>query len=223
MKKVMILLLLVLGGCSSHVQKPEACPDEINEWADLLMYHDIEYIGLGKGGGKRQKGEKLGEVTFQLADQACANHQIKNGDAAFLPEGTEIFESVDYRPDFRLIAGGRLFQVHRNEAAETIKELYDIEGKVTKLSRESGNDGSHMYDYSDEDTKAFIEDFLSLAYVGFDGIYADIKFRNPVFLRIHLEDGSSFRLSYWLDANAINPGAYATDRMKSIIAEGGRG
>ncbi|MET3503975.1 hypothetical protein [Halalkalibacter oceani] len=221
MKKGMILLLLVVGGCSSQVQKLETCPNEINEWADVLMYNDIEYIGLGKEGGQRQKGEKLGEVSFQLADQACADHQIENGDAAFLPEGTEIFESVGYRPDFRLIAGGRLFQVHRNEAAETIKELYDIEGKVTKLSRESGNDGSQMYDYSEEETIAFIEDFLSLAYVGFDGIYSDIAYSNPVFLRLHLEDGSSFRISYWLDANAVNPGAYATDRMKSIIIEGG--
>ena len=62
-----------------------------------------------------------------------------------------------------------------------------------------------------------MEEFLSLEYVGFDSIYDKIKHSNSTLLRIHLNDGTSFRISYWFEENIINPGAFGTEEMKKIM------
>ncbi len=36
-------------------------------------------------------------------------------------------------------------------------------------------------------------------------------------MRIHLKDGSSFGIGYWLDENVLNVGAVGTERMKGIV------
>jgi hypothetical protein len=154
-----------------------------------------------------------------LADNACSNHKLRNGDAAFLPIGTEIYELAGYNTDFRVMANEKIYQVNENKNAETISDLYDIEGKVEKISLESTYDGSHISDFNPKQTEGFIEDFLSLEYVGFDKIYKEIKNDSNTFLRIHLNDGSSFRVSYWLEANALNPGSFGTEKMKGIVLE----
>ncbi|MBU9722802.1 MULTISPECIES: hypothetical protein [Bacillaceae] len=213
----MILVLSFLTACSMIGR---SCPDGEIEWVDTLMLNDVNYTGEDEGFSNvdnLKEGSKIGEVEFMLADNACSNHRLRNGDAAFLPVGTEVFEIVGYDPTFRVFANGRLYQVRENENADTIRDLYDIEGRVQKLSLESTYDGRQLLDFTQDEMDAFIEDFLTLDYVGFHQIYERISTSNSTFLRIHLDDGTSFRISYWLDENALNPGAYGTERMKTII------
>ncbi|MFB4162831.1 hypothetical protein ACE1TI_03090 [Alteribacillus sp. JSM 102045] len=79
----------------------------------------------------------MGEVEYQMADNACSNHKMSNGDAAFLPVGIKIYKMKGYDPDFRVIAEDKVYQVEENPEARTIADLYDIEGKVDKISMES--------------------------------------------------------------------------------------
>ncbi|AQQ52598.1 hypothetical protein B0X71_05470 [Planococcus lenghuensis] len=44
--------------------------------------------------------------------------------------------------------------------------MYDIEGKVSKMSLASPFDGSHVTDFAPEETAVFLEQFLALEYVG---------------------------------------------------------
>ncbi|MDW0110529.1 hypothetical protein [Sporosarcina aquimarina] len=218
---MVLLLLFVCSGCSVW-NAVRGCPDGEIEWIDSLKLNDISYTGDFNGVSTEssfEKGDKVGEVKYMMADHACSNHKARNGDAAFLPVGTEVYKAAGYRTDFRVIAEDRVFQVRENKAAGTIGELYDIEGKVTGISLESEVDNSQIAEVTGEQTKSFIEEYLSLDYVGYDKVMDDVEGNNRVFLRIHLQDGSSFLESYWLDKNVIITGAYGTDRMKSIIEE----
>lgn len=219
---IMVLLLLVVcSGCSAW-NAVRGCPDGEIEWIDSLKLNGISYTGDFNdvsSGSPLEKGDKVGEVKYMMADHACSNHKARNGDAAFLPIGTEVYEAVGYQSDFRVIAEDRVFQVRENKAADTIGDLYDIEGKVTGITIESEIDNSFIAELTEEQTKSFVEDYLSLNYIGYEKAMDDVEGNNRVFLRIHLQDGSSFLDSCWLDKNVITTGAYGTDRMKMIIEE----
>ncbi|MDO3408268.1 hypothetical protein QWJ34_00655 [Saccharibacillus sp. CPCC 101409] len=194
----------------------------ILEWIDVLMLNDMTYTSLDNPDTEVPEewiGEPIGKTEYNLSESACTDHVTQNGDAAYLPVGTKVYALKGYDPDFRVLADGRIYQVHDNPRAETIGDLYDIEGKVLKLSRESGNDGSPMWDFSPEDTEAFISDMLPLKYVGSDEIYKNNPPEYRIFLRIHLEDGTSLRISYGPKNNTLNPGAYGTERMGEIAVK----
>ncbi|MGD7018518.1 hypothetical protein ACQCVC_20820, partial [Bacillus altitudinis] len=90
---------------------------------------------------------------------------------AFLPVGTEIYEIAGYRSDFRVLAGNQVYQVSENNKAKILSDLLDIKGKVAKMSLESDYDGSHISDFTEQETTEFIGDFLSLEYVGFNKVF----------------------------------------------------
>ncbi|PLR73161.1 hypothetical protein [Bacillus sp. UMB0728] len=218
---ISIIVIFILAACSNIGSIESDCPpNAVIEWVDVLMVNGIKYEGGDEGlseGEAPEKGKKIGEVTYTLADNACLGHKLKNGDAAFLPVGTEIYEIAGYRSDFRVLAGNQVYQVSENNKAKILSDLLDIKGKVAKMSLESDYDGSHISDFTEKETTEFIGDFLSLEYVGFNKVFKKIKGDRRVFLRIHLKDGSSFGIGYWLDENVLNVGAVGTERMKGIV------
>ncbi|ALS79548.1 MULTISPECIES: hypothetical protein [Planococcus] len=210
--------IVMLSGCSI----PRGCPpNTIVEWVDLVKINDIQYHALDATNytvEEKDLGEIIGEVKYEMADQACLNHQIKNGDAAFLSVGTTLYEFNGYKSDFRIIADGIVYEVQENDKAKTIGELYDIEGKVEGMSVRSSYDGSHVMDLKEEHWTKFINEFLTLDFVGFDNVYKKIEDEEGTFLDIHLKDGSSVRILYWTDANVLNLGAVGNDTLKNIIS-----
>ena len=129
-------MVIILNGCNVEKNKEittvddledtsKSCPDGIIEWVDILMLNDVTYTPDVDGAhiGNNIKGEKLGEVNYMMADHACSNHKLRNGDAAYLPKGTQIYEYKGYSPDFRVIAGNKVYQVHDNKKAKTISDL----------------------------------------------------------------------------------------------------
>ncbi|MCP1161086.1 hypothetical protein [Bacillus infantis] len=220
---ISIIVIFILAACSNIGSIESDCPpNAVIEWVDVLMVNGIKYEGGDEGlseGEAPEKGKKIGEVTYTLADNACLGHKLKNGDAAFLPVGTEIYEIAGYRSDFRVLADNQVYQVSENNKAKILSDLLDIKGKVAKMSLESDYDGSHISDFTEKETTEFIGDFLSLEYVGFNKVFKKIKGDRRVFLRIHLKDGSSFGIGYWLDENVLNVGAVGTERMKEIVMD----
>ncbi|UUZ79678.1 hypothetical protein LJK88_31930 [Paenibacillus sp. P26] len=165
-----------------------------------------------------RRGKKLGEVHM-LSGNACLglDYRMKDGDATLLPEGTAIYEVVGYKPEYRLLANGELYEASGHPDAKTIGDVYDIAGKTAKVSFEGAGDGSPVSEFTAETALQFAEEYLRSPFVGFDEIYKTHPGGDPVILRIRLKDGSSFRVSYWLDANAITPGAFGTDRLRTIV------
>ncbi|WP_341279630.1 hypothetical protein [Paenibacillus sp. FSL H8-0537] len=202
-------------------QPAESC-NAIIEWVDFLMINGIKYQYNYEGTGKTaddQLGEKVGEVSYMLNDHACTDHVEKDGNAAFLPIGTEIFAMKGYKPEFRVIASNKVYEVMDNPKAATLGQLLDIEGKVDKVGLESAKDGSPIGDFSAEASAQFIQELLPLQHVGFNQVYEKIKHESGVFLRVHLLDGTSFRLVYYPEGNGFTAGAFGTDSLKALIME----
>ena len=199
---------------------PEPCL-AIVEWVDFVMINDIKYYRIDEAErvtvAAKQLGDKVGEVSYMLSDLACPDHVTVNGDAAFLPIGTEIYAMKGYSPDFRVAADNKLYQVNENPKAKTMGDLYDIEGKVVKVSLNSGIDGSEIGDFSEEASETFVRELLPQPYIGFDKVYEKIKHETGIFLRVHLEDGSSFQMVYYPKGNAFTAGAFGTETLKELI------
>jgi hypothetical protein len=133
-----------------HPKKGEAnqaCFNAIIDWVDVLIRRDIKYDHNYDGTAKvrdDQIGQKIGEVDFMMNEHACTGHVMKNGDAAFLPIGTEIYELKGYKRTFRIVADQKVYEVRENPGAKMLGDLLDIDGKVEKVSIESSYDGSHI-------------------------------------------------------------------------------
>ncbi|MFF2909101.1 hypothetical protein [Paenibacillus sp. NPDC057934] len=199
------------------------CPDAIIEWLDVLMINNIKYQRNYEGTQEvkaDQVGEKVGEVAYMLSDNACSDHITVNGDAAFLPVGTDIYELKGYRPEYRLVANHSIYEVSDNPQAQTIGDLLDIGGKISKVSIESGNDGSLIRYFDPDAAKAFEEELLVIKASDFKEIYAvTSRTKNEwrIFLRVHLQDGTSLRMVFYPEANAIHPGGFGNEKLKENI------
>ncbi|MGG4146376.1 hypothetical protein ABEW34_25035 [Paenibacillus algorifonticola] len=248
LKQLLILLLLMLGaaGCGAGekggvMERPEVSPSQapvkaalpeaeepsetcnaIVEWVDFLMINGIKYQYNYEGSEKvsdDQLGEKVGEVTYMLNDHACTDYVEKDGNAAFLPIGTEIYAIKGYKSEFRVVAFNKVYEVMDNPKAATLGQLLDIEGKVDKVGLESAEDGSPIGDFSAEASAQFIQELLPLQHVGFKQVYEKTKHESGIFLRVYLLDGSSFRLVYYPEGNGFHTGAFGTDSLKKLIME----
>ncbi|WP_249899469.1 hypothetical protein [Paenibacillus sp. PK3_47] len=198
---------------------PEPC-NAIIEWVDFLMINDIKYYQNFEGTlpvSADLLGEQVGEISYMLENNACTDHVTRNGDAAFLPVGTPVYAVKGYRQEFRVAAGSKIYEVNENAKAATMGDLLDIEGKVLKVSLDSGQDGSHIGDFSAEASAQFIGELLPLQNVGFEGVYKKIQSESGVFLRVHLQDGTSLRMVYYPNGNAFTAGAFGTETLKELI------
>ncbi|RAP78594.1 hypothetical protein DL346_01250 [Paenibacillus montanisoli] len=214
-----------VGTGSDQAEEKVAEPAEcmaIIEWVDFLMNNDIKYYQnyeATEALETKQLGGKVGEVAYKLDGNACTGHVSINGDAAYLPVGTPIYELKGYKPEFRVVADNKIYEVNHNPNAETIGELMDIEGRVLKIALESGYDGSHIGDFEEVVSAEFVRELLPLKYVGFEKVYEKTKHESGVFLRVYLQDGTSFRMVYYPQANAFTAGAFGTEKLKELIME----
>lgn len=92
---------MLLSACSNSISL-KGCPDAEIEWVDMLMIDDIKYEHHFPEPANEnlpitiEKGREIGKVKYEMADSACSNHKMQNGDAAFLKEGTIIYEIKGY-------------------------------------------------------------------------------------------------------------------------------
>ncbi|WP_256757563.1 hypothetical protein [Cohnella sp. WQ 127256] len=232
-----LLLMMIVVSCGaigngevtrqSQVADPESVVEketepcmEILEWVDFLMINNIKYYHNYDGTkavAEEILGDKVGSVSYMLNEHACTDHVVKNGDAAFLPIGTVIYALQGYKSDFRVVANNKIYEVKDNPNAATMGELLDIDGRVEKVSLESAYDGSPIGDFSEEASIAFIQELLPLPYVGFDAVYMKTKHESGIFLRVHLQDGTSFRMVYYPKANGFTAGGFGTEKLKELI------
>ncbi|EGQ26099.1 hypothetical protein HMPREF9372_1907 [Sporosarcina newyorkensis 2681] len=66
----------------------------------------------------------LGEVRYTLDGHAGANHRSKNGEAAYLPKGTELYEIKGDDPAFPILANNKLYEVSEAGKAEMKASSY---------------------------------------------------------------------------------------------------
>jgi hypothetical protein len=87
------------------------CPDSIIDWVDVLQWNGVKYSRNDDADiSKLKQGAKVGSTKYMMADHACSDYKTKDGDATFLPAGTELYEVEGYDPSYRLIADGKMYE-----------------------------------------------------------------------------------------------------------------
>ncbi|WP_438317044.1 hypothetical protein [Sporosarcina sp. FA9] len=214
---------LLLSSCS-NLTSLQGCPDAEIEWVDMLMINDIKYEHhfpepvKGNLPITIEKGKELGKVTYKMADSACLNHKMENGDAAFLKEGTIIFEIKGYPTSLIVAANDVVYVVNTNENAKTAGELYPMYKLVKDIHIESTEDGKRMHTFSQASKDKFLATFYLLKLEDIQSLIDAGKLEGTrIFLEIELNNGVSFRHLYWVDSNTFHMGAIGNDEIKEVI------
>ena len=201
-----------------------ACPDAEIDWVDVLMIDDIQYEHHFPEAANEnlpitiEEGRELGKVTYKMADNACSNHKMKNGDAAFLHAGTIIYEVKGYPTSLIVSANGEVYVVSTNEKAKTAGELYPMEKLVKNIYIESTEDGKRMHTFSQSSKDRFLAAFSELKLEDVQTLNTEGKLDGTrIFLGIELNNGVSFRQVYWVDSNTFHNGAIGNDEIKEVI------
>ena len=217
---ILLIMILTTTACTSF---SDGCPDGEIEWMDVVKVNDIKYLHdfvEEPGGFTAEKGKTIGDVSYMMAENACSNHKMENGDAAFLSEGTDLFEVEGYPASLMITDGNRIFIVEENNAANKVEELYPVQGKVKNVLFRSTNDDAIIHTFSEESKNEYLKEWLSL------DVYEPEKFakvdtteEERVFIGIELDNGIIFRVTYWSDKNFFSDGTKGSEELQKFIKE----
>src|SRR5690625_297994 len=88
--------MLFLVACNSNTMKEDVNSNVIIDWIDFVKINDKQYNSLYNGAiisNEKYIGDAIGEVEFNVNDNVKeTNYKIQNGDAAYLKEGTLLYE-----------------------------------------------------------------------------------------------------------------------------------
>ncbi|GED34979.1 hypothetical protein P9761_20560 [Brevibacillus centrosporus] len=190
----------------------------VDEYDPELMWNNIKYLKNYESDTKGlERGKKIGEVLFKMNGNVCLGYKRKHGDATWAEIGTPIYQVKGYTEKFRIFVGDDLYEALENPYAKKIGDIFDISGKIKKITIEYPIENSPSVEFPEEATKKFIDEFLNLEYVPFKDIYKTSMFRSEkYFLRFQLHDDSSFIVSFWPDENVFIQG-HGNDVTKKII------
>jgi len=200
------------------------CPDAIIDWVDVLMIDDIKYqhhfprLANENLSISIEKGREIGKVTFEMADSACSDHNMQNGDAAFLKEGTIIYEIKGYPTSLIVAANKIVYVADTNNKANTAGELYPMNKLVKNIYIQSTYDGKRMHTFSQSSKDKFIAAFYKLKLEDIRSLTDLGKLEGTqIFLEFELKNGVSFRQLYWSDSNTFHNGAIGNNEIKDVI------
>lgn len=214
---------LLISSCSNFTFL-KGCPDAEIEWVDVLMINDIKYEHHFPEPANEdlpitiEKGKELGKVTYKMADSACSNHKMQNGDAAYLKEGTIISEIKGYPTSLIIAANDDVYVASTNKKAKTAGELYPMDKLVKNIYFESTEDGKRIHTFSQSSKATFLAAFYELKLEDVQSLIDEGKLEGTrIFLEIELKNGVSFRQLYWSDSNTFHFGAIGNDKIKEVI------
>ena len=212
------------GYSNSQSSSPKGCPDAEIEWVDMLMIDDIKYQHHFPEHANEnspisiEKGRELGKVTYEMADRACSNHKMQNGDAAFLTEGTIIYEIKGYPSSLIVTANNVVYVANTNNKAKTAGELYPMDKLVKNIHIQSTEDGKRIHTFSQSSKDKFLSAFYELKLEDVQSLIDAGKLEgNRLFLEIELNNGVTFRQLYWNDSNTFHTGVIGNDEIKDVI------
>ena len=125
LKKIIFISVfaLLISSCSNFTFL-KGCPNGVIEWMDVLMINDIQYEHHFPEPANEnlpitiEKGKELGKVTYKMADSACSNHKMQNGDATYLKEGTILSEIKGYPSSLIIAANNDVYVANTSKKAK---------------------------------------------------------------------------------------------------------
>lgn len=225
-KMVIISVFTIFLSSCGEFSSISGCPDAKIEWVDMVMIQDIRYEHHYPDSSDEtmpieiEKGKELGKVTYKMADRACSNHKMKNGDAAFLEVGTPIYEVKGYPTALIVAVNDKVYVAETNTKAKTAGDLYPMSQVVKNIYIESTEDGSRLHTFSQSSKNKFLTAWDQLKLEDVQSLHNENKMEGKrIFLEIELNNGVSFRELYWADSNIFHSGAIGNNEIKEVITD----
>ena len=155
--------------CPTDEDRPDTEANAVVDWVDFVRLGGRMY-GHSRTSTLEPNalGDVVGRVCFTLADVVSnPSYRLVDGDAAFLPIGTELraFEGAD--PDLRVAAlvNGqvKVYEVSMVEGASTGGELVDLTSPITEIRVNSTSDGGPLGSIVDIELIASLVDSLRVS------------------------------------------------------------
>jgi hypothetical protein len=143
LRTALVVAALLAAGCGPFGRSVHI------DYVDFIRWGGLDYMAVW-GPGRALTDADLGPVQFHVRTMLSAagqgpEYQPKDGDAAYVPNGTPVYAVRGYATTFRLAArhDGRLvlYELSDNPGARTGRDLLDIGGKVGAIAMTSKTDG----------------------------------------------------------------------------------
>jgi hypothetical protein len=234
------VLVVALAGCGAgpatvETRSGDECPP-----ADAEANAAIDYVPFVKVGelsfvatfspeatvSRSQLGPTVMTVRCMISEVVTnPDFEPRDGDAAYLPIGTEVRAVSGYRRDFRLAANEngswRLYEVTDVPGAATGADLLDLAGKVVKVHLVEGDRGEDILETVDNPGRvaALVRAVLSSPVLPerteMDKRLGD---ESPVFIRFDLIDGTAVQRAWHVKAGVLWPRIEAPPELSEALA-----
>jgi heat shock protein HslJ len=222
-RKVFYLTMIIL--IASTISLPVGCSKETNrideiDWVDFIKFNGITYLRTIQSlPYSEEELEYFDEIRFRVEGNVdTPDYESKDGDAAYLDEGTQIYSIRGYSPDFRLVAetgtGLLLFEADTNPNAETGADLLDIGEKVEYIGINDPVDGkTELASITEPDLVSSLVEMVLEAPVD----QAARSGGNQVFIEFHLRDGTGVNRSFRPGTGELHRGIMLPDDFWETI------
>lgn len=229
---ILVSIMLSLVACSSdNNSSPSNDEGESKsgiieiDWVDFVVLNDINYHRGYMDNYKLQKdkvGKVIGKVEFTVANNIYdPKYKVKNGDAAFLEKGTNIYKLKDYSTNFRVAVYSNnewiLYEADSNPKAQIGEDLLDINNKVTRIGINSETDGkTELATINDKATINKLVEFVLTAKINQNN---DNYNGERYFIKFYLDDGTYVNRCYWLESGELSSGIMLSEEFGSVIKD----
>lgn len=226
MKRILLFftICILISGCSMNQNIVESPGQTLIDWVDFIKLNDISYQSnysrLGRELTKEDLGEPFATVSFNVSENIFSStYRTKNGDAAYLDEGTVIYRVKGYQPNYRLAAirNNRvvLYEAYYNPSAQVGADYLDIQSKVNYFSINSETDGeTEITRIEDIDEINRLIELLLTSPIVDD---SNLRTGKRYFLALHLQDGTVTNHAYWHEARFVYMGINVPYAFTEII------
>lgn len=188
---------------------PDGAGSAMIDWVDFVHAHGRTYSALGSAAATvpaAAVGPVDTTVRCRIADVVGSpSYRMRDGDAAFLPEGTQLHTFGDARPELRLTARvdgtWRVYEVLDDESARTGADLLDLSGGVSGIDLLDGETGQQVLASVDDPdvVRRVVAAVLAAPVLA----TAPDDLGDPVFLRFRLADGTTVTRAWHRPAGVL--------------------
>ena len=207
----------------------------VQEWTSFLYFKGNTYKYVGEIADSILIESKFAQIQRELSELGCDDFELMDGDASLLPVGTQLYTVRGYAPFFRLATLSdnviELYEVVSSDTAQLGAEIVDIEGKVERIDIVYYDDLVDAQDPYVEprylgviSNTQQMENVVRLILNAPVGEFQLICVGETVYALVFLlNDGTNFRMLYWLEQNRLQFDLKPPPEFASIVQEFLRG
>lgn len=230
-------LLLALTACGQstagtlapqRVAAPAACPaakpDGITDWVAFVQHAGVQYLPNWPRSTVpvHQLGPVVGTVTCQRSTSTRgAGEPVRDGDAAYLPAGTELRALDGPDPTLRIAVrvtdGWEVYDAQDVDSASNGAELLDLRQivRVSLVESQNGTDVLRSLDAA-ADVSRLVAAIQAAPAISQDEVHQHV--RGPLwFVRFELAQGPSVQKAWYPDGDILFPRIVAPPVMRELL------